>query len=199
MISGKRFDKKFFTSGVYKNYPVLLKEWVGPVAKRIYRTLKNEPSAKVLDVGCGYGTLLAELQNKYHFRVAGLECSPFAIKKAPLSVKRKIKKGSLLKLPFLKKSFDAVVCFDVIYYFSGKEIARAVKNMVDVSRGYIFFSSLYRHSWEASQKNNPDPLRLCVLSKKEYISLFSKYGAKLVEHFYSKNGEDTLVFRKIQK
>ncbi len=112
------------------------------------------------------------------------------------AVKKKIKKGSILKLPFKKNSFDAVLCFDVIYYVHPKETAQAIKNLVDVSKEYIFFSSLYRHSLEASQKHNPDPLRLPVLSKKEYISLFRKSGAKLVSHFYSQNSEDILVFKK---
>jgi len=199
MIPGKNFDKNFFSSGAYENYQALLRSWVGKVARRIRRTLKNKGVAKVLDVGCGYGTLLVDLQNKYGFEVTGIEPSSYAIEKASFSVRKKIKKGSILKLSFKKNSFDAVVCFDVIYYVRPQETFRAIKNLVDVSKEYIFFSSLYRHSWEASQKNNPDPLRQTVLSKKEYINLFFRSGAKLVSHFYSPNGEDILVFRKIQK
>lgn len=199
MIPGRKFDKNFFSSGVYENYPALLDSWVGPVAKKIYQILKNKPAAKILDVGCGFGTLLAELQDKYHFRVAGLEHSPYAVRKAPISVKKKIKKGSILKLPFKKNSFDAVICFDVIYYLNLGETAKAIKNLVDVSQNYIFFSSLYRHSRETSQKYNPDPLRVTVLSKKEYIDIFSQNSAKLIKSFYEENGGNTLVFRKIQK
>ena len=197
MIPGTKFDKHFFSSGVYKNYQALLASWVSQVAKRIYQTLKKKPAAEILDIGCGFGTLLAELQDKYHFRVAGLEPSSYAIGKALPSVRKKIEKGSILKLPFKKNSFDAVVCFDVIYYLNPGETAKAIKNLVAISRNFIFFSSLYCHSWEASQKHNPDPLRLAVLSKKEYINLFSKSGAKLIGHFYSQNGEDILIFCKI--
>ena len=199
MIPRKKFDKKFFSSGVYDNYQALLASWVGPVAKKISKILEVKKEAKVLDVGCGFGTLLAELQDKYNFRVAGLEYSPYAIQKSEPSVRAKIKKGSILRLPFKKNSFDVVVCFDVIYYVNPKETPKAIKNLIDTSRKYVFFSSLYRHSLEASQKHNPDPLRLTVLSKKEYIDFFSKNGAKLIEHFYSRNGEDILVFKKFRK
>ena len=198
MIPSKKFDKNFFSSGpYYKNYRKLLGEWVVPVAKRIHQILKDKPSAKILDVGCSFGNLLAELQNKYHFQVRGLEFSSYAIKKSEPSVRTKIKKGSVLNLPFKRNSFDAVVCFDVIYYIHLGETARAIKNLVDVSKNYIFFNSIYRHSRDASQKYNPDRLRLTVLSKKEYIDFFFQSGAKLIKHFYSENGGDILVFRKI--
>ena len=197
MIPSKKFDKKFFTLGAYKNYKEILFEWVVPMAKRIYQILEDKPSAKILDVGCGYGNLIAELQNKYNFWVEGLEYSSYAIRKAHSSVRKKIKKGSILKLPFKKNSFDIVVCFDVICYLTLKETKKAIKNLVDASRGYIFFNSIYRHSQDASQKKNPDPLRITVLSKKEYINLFSQNGAKFIKSFREENGGDTLVFKKI--
>ncbi len=197
MIPGGKFNKEFFRSGpYYKNYRKLLGEWAAPVAKRIYQILKNKPSARILDIGCSFGNLLAELQNKYHFQVRGLECSSYAIQKSELSVRAKIKKGSILKPPFKKNSFDSVVCFDVINYLTSEETIKAIKNLTNLSRGYIFFNSIYRHSCDASQKHNPDPLRVTVLSKKEYINFFSQSGAKLIGHFYSRNGGDILVFRK---
>ena len=198
MISGKKFDKIFFISGAYKDYKEILAGWVKPIARRIFNFLKNKPEPKVLDVGCGFGDLIAELQDRYNFSVAGLEVSFFAIKKARASVKSKIKKGSILKLPFKKNSFDAVICFDVIYYLTLKETIRAIKNLINVSRDYIFFNSIYRNSIYASQKQNPDPLRITVLSKKEYINLFGQGGARLSGRFLEENGGETLVFRKIK-
>lgn len=196
IIPSKKFNKKFFTSGAYKNYKEILSEWVAPVAKRIYLILKNKPSAKILDVGCGFGDLIAELQNKYNFSVEGLDRSSYAIRKAQPSVRKKIKKGNILKLPFKENNFDVVVCFDTIYYLTLKETKKAIKNLVDVSRDYIFFNSIYRHSRDASPKYNPDPLRITVLSKKEYINLFSQNGAKFIKSFREENGGETLIFQK---
>lgn len=195
MIPSKKFDKKYFLSGAYRDYQKILSQWVPAVARKISRALKKNSSAKVLDAGCGFGNLLAELQNKYGFEVAGLEYSSFAVKKAIPSVRKKIKKGTILNPPFKKNSFDAVICFDVIYYFDYQETVEVVKNLADLSRNYIFFNSLYRHSKDASQKHNPDQLRKIVLSKKEYIDLFSQNGAKLVGSFYADNGGETLIFK----
>lgn len=196
MIPSKKFDKKFFTSGVYHNYKNILAQWIKPMAKRISNFLKGKPSPKILDVGCGFGDLIAELQQKYNFSVVGLELSPYAIDRACPSVKSKIKRGSISKLPFKQNNFDVVVCFDVIYYLTLKEVKKAIKNLVGVSRDYIFFNSIYRHSKDASQKKNPDPLRITVLSKKEYINLFSQNGAKFIKSFREENGGETLVFQK---
>ena len=196
MIPIGKFDKKFFTSGAYKNYKNILAEWIKPVAKRIYKLLGSDSPKKVLDVGCGFGDLLVELKNNYNFSVEGVECSSYAIRKSRPSVRRKIKKGSILKLPFKRDSFDLVVCFDVIYYLTPKETVRAIKNLIKVSRNYIFFNSIYRHSKDASQKHNPDPYRITVLSKKEYIDIFSKSGARLIKKFREENGGETLIFKK---
>lgn len=199
MIPGKKFDKKFFSTGAYKNYKSNIAEWVEPRAKRIYRLLRNNPSAEILDVGCGFGNLIAELQNKYNFSVHGLDLSSYAIEKADPSVRKKIKMGNILKLPFKKNSFDLVICFDVIYYLTPKETIKAIKNLIRVTREYIFFNSIYRHSRWASQKQNPDPLRVTTLSEKDYINIFSQNGAKLVEKFYCWSGGDILVFKKFKK
>ncbi|MFA4998939.1 MAG: methyltransferase domain-containing protein [Candidatus Paceibacterota bacterium] len=199
MISQEKFDKKFFNSGAYKNYRKILSAWVRPMARRISKTVGDRPSIKILDIGCGFGDLIAELQNKYRFEVSGIDYSSYAVRKADPSIRKRIKKGSILDSAFKKNGFDAVVCFDVIYYLSPKEVDKAIKNLVDASRKYIFFNSIYRHSFDASQRNNPDPLRNKVLSKKEYISIFSKNGAKLVKSFREKNGGETLVFKKVKK
>jgi len=196
MIPSRKFNKKFFTTGAYQNYKEVLIEWVPPVAKRISKIIKDKSIVKILDVGCGFGTLLAELQNKYHFLVEGLDFSSYAIQNADPSVKTKIKKGNILKLPFKKDSFDVVICFDLIYYFTFEETKKAIKNLVNLSRKYIFFNSIYRHSIESSQKHNPDPLRLTTLTEKEYIFLFSQNGAKLITKFYGENGGNILVFKK---
>lgn len=199
MIHSEKFNKEYFTSGAYENYQEFVAEWVAPMAKRIYQVLQNKSGAKILDVGCGFGGLIAELQNRYGFNVKGLEHSSYAMQKADSLVKKKIKKGNILKSPFKKDSFEAVICFDVICYFDRKEIDKVIKNLVDLSRTYIFFSSIYRHSQNASQTYNPDPLRLTVLSKKEYINLFSRNGAIFVKGFYEDNGGETLIFRKRKK
>lgn len=197
MIPGRKFNKKYFSSGTYRNYKKLTSQWVGPVAKKIYQVIKNNPSAKILDVGCAQGYLMAELQNKYHLFVEGLDYSSYAVRNTEKSVRKKIRKGNILKLPFKKNSFDVVICFDVANYLTPKETVKAIKNLIDISRNYIFFSAIYRHSRWASQKINPDRLRINTLSQREYINLFSQNRAKFIKSFWGENGGNVLVFKKI--
>ena len=197
MDPNKKFDKKYFTSGAYKDYQEILEEWVEPIAKRIYCFFEKKKGIRVLDVGCGFGNLIAELQDKYEFRVRGLELSAYAVEKALPSVKRKIKMGSILKPGFKKNSFKAVICFDVIYYFDFQDTKNVIKNLINISGEYIFFNTLYCHSKEASQKHNPDPLRFKPLSKKEYVDIFCKNGAELFKSFRAENGGEILIFKKI--
>ena len=150
----------------------------------------------ILDVGCAHGYLIAELQNKYGHSIRGIDFSPYAVKNSEKSVREKIKRGNILKLPFKKNEFDAVICLDVINYLEEDNILRAIQNLAGVSKKYIFFGAIFKHAWTASQRWNPDKLRKSVLSKKEYTRIFKKNGAKLTGSFDGENGGTILVFKK---
>lgn len=70
-------------------------------------------SAMVLDAGCGTGLMAAKLGR--FGRVWGIDISPEAVKFAK---KRnvKVKKASVLKIPFRADTFDLVTSIDVIYH-----------------------------------------------------------------------------------
>lgn len=152
---------------------------------------------KILDVGCAHGYLIAELQNKYGHLVQGIDYSPYVVKNSEKSVRKNIKQGDILKLPFRKNEFDTVICLDVINYLTEKNISAAIKNLVNIAKEHIFFGAIFKHSWTASQKWNPDKFRKSVLAKKEYIEIFKKNGAKLAGSFDGENGGTILVFKKI--
>ena len=192
----KNFDKKYFSSGSYKNYKKEAERWVPKVARKIRRIIGNEP-AKILDVGCAHGYLIAELQNKYGYEVRGIDYSQYAVKNSEKSVREKISQGDILKLPFKKDEFETVICLDVINYLREEEIPKAIQNLVNVSKKYIFFGAIFKQAWTASQKQNPDKFRQSVLSKKEYIGIFKQYKAKFVKSFDGENGGAILVFKKI--
>jgi len=198
-VSEKDFGKKYFCTGSYDKYLKTTADWVPFVARKITKIIKR-PGAEILDVGCAQGFLIAELRKKHSFRVRGIEYSSYARKNAVPEVKKSIEKGNILKLPFKKESFDAVICLDVVNYLNDLgEVAEAVKNLVDVSRKYIFFGAIFKHSWTASQEDNPDELRKTVFSKKEYVDCFQKAGAKLNGDFDGNNGGRILSFTKIKK
>lgn len=73
---------------------------------------------KVLDVGCGDGTILNELLKTDSVdRISGIDVSERAIKIAKKKfpqIRNFIKQGSITKIPFPTGTFDVVICTQVI-------------------------------------------------------------------------------------
>ena len=68
---------------------------------------------KVLDIGCGKGVIINELQKKYpNYQFIGVD---------PTFESDNIKKGSVYKIPFEDKSFDVVMSFEVLQHTYLKE------------------------------------------------------------------------------
>ncbi len=152
--------------------------------------------ARILDIGCAHGYLIAELQNKYGHFVRGIDFSSYAIKNSEKTVRKNIIQGDILHLPFKKNSFDAVICLDVINYLEENETPKAICGLANISNKHIFFGAIFKHSWTAGQKWNPDKLRKSVLAKKDYVEMFEKSGARLAGSFDGDNGGSILVFKK---
>lgn len=153
------------------------------MAKRMVTFLRRQGvgQLRVLDVGCTYGWLLAELQQVHGCTVTGLEYSPWVIARADRSVRRLIKQGNVLNANvFPPRHFDAVICFEVVEYLTPEQTRQAIAHLVRWCRGFIFFSTVYQHSRWASQVKNPNPGRITALSQKEYRRLFELAGASLV-------------------
>ncbi|MFA5926415.1 MAG: methyltransferase domain-containing protein [Parcubacteria group bacterium] len=194
-MANKNFDKGYFSSGSYKDYKKEAERWVPKTAGKIDKIIGNKPM-RILDVGCAHGYLIAELQNKYGHSVRGIDSSSFAVKKSDASVREKISQGDILRLPFKKNNFDVAICLDVINYLNEEEISKAVRNLANTAKKYIFFGAIFKRSWTASQKWNPDKLRKSVLSKKGYTGIFRENGAKFAGSFDGDNGGAILVFEK---
>ena len=197
-VPKKYFGARYFSTDVYDHYKEDVLSWVQPTARKIYSFLKGISKPKILDVGCAHGFLLAELKNKYNADVSGLEYSDYAIKIAEKSVKSFIKRGNILQREkFPKNYFDVVVCFDVFEYLNFEETKKAVHNLINWTKKYIFFTTLYRHSPQNSQRLNPDQHRVTALSQKEYMKIFLNNRIKFITKFNSCSGFYILVFIKL--
>lgn len=73
-------------------------------------------TAKILDAGCGTGGTSMFLKKKRYTNVFGIEISPEALAYCKKRGIKNINLGSITKLPYLKESFDAVICMDVLYH-----------------------------------------------------------------------------------
>ncbi len=105
--------------------------------KRINETLALIPQdcSSILDVGCGDGRITNRLVSKYG-RVCGLDSSEAALKHVE---SEKVLSG-LDPLPFPDKSFDLVLCCEVLEHLPFETYPVALKELERVSKKYIIVS-----------------------------------------------------------
>lgn len=107
--STKEFYKKLKTEGMSK---LMTKERDKAYLQFLKSNLKKDQ--KILDLACGYGRLTIPLA-KAGYNISGIDLAPNFIKDAKTQAKQKklqidFKVGNMLKLPYEKESFDAIIC-----------------------------------------------------------------------------------------
>lgn len=96
------------------------------IANKLVKLIQETGAERVLEVGCGTGHWLNILQNQA--KLFGLDLS-FGIlqKAAELNGKYFLVQGNASRLPFQRRSFDAVYCVNALHHFNNPSafIARA--------------------------------------------------------------------------
>ncbi|NQV92026.1 class I SAM-dependent methyltransferase [Candidatus Woesearchaeota archaeon] len=104
----------------------------------------TNPNAKVLDAGCGTGTLAMELLQKHpgiHFNGVDADEKILTIARKKTS-KIKFSKAFLQKLPFEDDSFDIIYSSLVFHHIPSKDKVKSMKEIYRVlkSDGYFLLS-----------------------------------------------------------
>ncbi len=141
----KQFDKDYWDGD--RKYGYGGHEYDGrwvPVAKDIIEYYGLKPHSKILDVGCGKGFLVYDL-NKQGMDAYGLDISKYALKNSPFSIRYRLRHGTAEKLPFGDKSFDLVLSINTIHNLPREGCVRALSEIERVSRGnsYVVVDSYH--------------------------------------------------------
>jgi ubiquinone/menaquinone biosynthesis C-methylase UbiE len=93
--------------------------YVGATIRETLRRLAARPGERVLDVGCGTGTLLQELAAVPDVRLVGIDPSAemLAIARGKLPPTVSLVRGVAERLPLPDRAFDAVVSTNSFHYF----------------------------------------------------------------------------------
>jgi SAM-dependent methyltransferase len=117
----------------------------GPISRHIRRMMKKLISSlefeTVLDVGCGQGSLLAELFSKFpHIKAYGVDISPVAVGLAG----KRVPQGEFRVLDItncrLAKKFDLVICSEVLEHIP--DDLRALANLAQMTEKYLVVSTV---------------------------------------------------------
>ena len=144
--------------------------------------IKNIFSPKtVLDIGCGPGALmhfLAELD----VDVYGLEFSEDAKALASDLVRDRITIGSVTKYLDLGKTFDLVICREVLEHLTVLQIRSAIRSMARYTSKYLYITTRYvqspKHLLEVGDDKKTDPTHITVLNKEFIRALFVLEGLR---------------------
>ena len=126
-----------------RNYPKGLLGWLrsamikyGDFSRLIVavltRTFPESEGTKVLDAGCGKGTIMERLSRK-GYSCSGIDLSPHAVKMASRGVER-VMLGNITKLPFPDSVFDLTYNVGVLDQLSENDLTLALKEMIRVTK-----------------------------------------------------------------
>lgn len=142
----------------------------------IYSLMKyTEKNTKILDVGCGTGGTIKELQKAGYKNVFGMDKEKYAIKYCKRRNIKNVRVANISALPFPENTFDAVICLDVLYH-KGVNAKKAIEEMHRVvKKGGLFYSQEPAYNWLQSQHDTAVETRK-RFTKRELADSFSKAG-----------------------
>lgn len=125
--------------GGYQYIPGYWREFACNLVQKYGLTAQS----RVLDIGCGKGFLLAELEAVVPgIDIRGIDISEYAIARAPEQLSGKLEVGDCTRLPYGEKEFDLAISINVFHNLVAPELVSALKEISRVSiQSYIVVES----------------------------------------------------------
>jgi len=161
----------------YGGYKYLPGRWK-PVAEDLIRNYGLKAGSRVLDVGCGKGFLLYEMQLlEPGLIVAGLDISHHAMASHPTGLKGDfIRHHAQDPLPFADHSFDLVISLGALHNLRIFELKTALTEMSRVARQAYLMVESYRNAQELFNLECWALTAESFFDKEEWIWLYDHFG-----------------------
>jgi len=110
--------------------------WV-PIARDLVGHFELRPGDRILDIGCAKGFLVKDLMAVCPgLEVFGLDVSHYALTHAEPEVAGRLVRGTADRLPFADRSFQAVLCVNVIHNFERERCIAALREIERLAPGH---------------------------------------------------------------
>lgn len=106
---------------------------------RLVRRHLLPDGGRVLEVGCAFGFLTRNLRRD-GFAAFGCDTAGYCLAQAGEGVRPYLQAASVLALPYPDRSFDLVLCMEVLEHLPEELIPAAVRELRRVSRGLLLVS-----------------------------------------------------------
>jgi ubiquinone/menaquinone biosynthesis C-methylase UbiE len=156
--------------------------WTRELREYLFQRTGITTAERVLEVGCGTGAILSEIQTK---ALHGLDIQPAALMEARVHAPDvSLTCGDALSLPYLDGSFDITYCHYMLLWVSDPQ--RALVEMKRVTRASGHVLALAEPDYSARVD---EPIELAVLGRWQAESLQRQgadpsLGGRLAEFFY---------------
>ncbi|HZT46147.1 MAG TPA: class I SAM-dependent methyltransferase [Gaiellaceae bacterium] len=134
---------------------------------------------RVLDVGCGPGFLMLFLA-ELGVEVEGIDFSPSSRELAPVEVRDKIRIGDVAESQVPERSFDLVVCREVLEHLTVLQVRRTVEQLCRASSRFVYVTTRFHPAPESlldfTTDFETDPTHVTLLAKDFLRCLFVLEG-----------------------
>ena len=173
MVVARKFEKEFFDGARCYGYGGYVYDgrWI-PIAKKLIDQYSLTKDSRILDIGCGMGHLLYEIDKLIKCSVSGCEISDYALNN--MLVRNKFKFD--FNKDKLKDNYDLILCINTLHNLILPNLKTALQTISDhAKQSYIVVES-YRNEQELFNLQCWSLTAEQFLRPEEWEFLFTEWG-----------------------
>ncbi|OGM02417.1 hypothetical protein A2115_03065 [Candidatus Woesebacteria bacterium GWA1_41_8] len=143
----------------------------------------------VLDLGCGDGKFMAILNKERKYKVTGVELFNAYIKSAEKTgVFERVVKGDVRKIRFPPKSYDAVVCSQVVEHLTKDDGKTLLSKMAKAAKKVVIVGTPNGHFHQEAYDKNVLQKHLSFWESADFRKMGYKTYGQAMKFIYGENG-----------